>query len=153
MALHDAGKLACNRASAGAVLAEKMRLLRDTCCDKYLLLPAIFFFLWQVRKWNSMSHFLSYHACKSFSVHIKHSVPVIHNEEHFCTEYLASACEVTVLYRSCHQICNVSITVLLQVCMLHGARLSRAYDWFTHADHPVCGLSNVLLQHQRTPFL
>ncbi|EIE26997.1 Biopterin transport-related protein BT1 [Coccomyxa subellipsoidea C-169] len=33
---------------AAAVLAEKMTLLRDTCCDKYLLLPALFLFLWQI---------------------------------------------------------------------------------------------------------
>ncbi|CAL8469006.1 g8547 [Coccomyxa elongata] len=42
------GKVASSRASAGSVLVEKMRLLRDTCCDKYLLLPALFFFLWQI---------------------------------------------------------------------------------------------------------
>lgn len=42
------GQLAADRASSGVVLLEKMRLLRDTCCDKYLLLPALFFFLWQI---------------------------------------------------------------------------------------------------------
>jgi hypothetical protein len=35
--------------NAAAVLVEKIRLLRDACTNKYLLLPAIFFFLWQVR--------------------------------------------------------------------------------------------------------
>lgn len=31
-----------------SILQEKLKLLAETCTNKYLLLPAIFFFLWQV---------------------------------------------------------------------------------------------------------
>ena len=34
--------------TAVSVLAEKLGLLKRTCSDKYLLMPAIFIFLWQV---------------------------------------------------------------------------------------------------------
>ncbi len=31
-----------------SILQEKLKLLGQTCTNKYLLMPAIFFFLWQV---------------------------------------------------------------------------------------------------------
>ena len=32
-----------------SILQEKLKLLGQTCTNKYLLMPAIFFFLWQVK--------------------------------------------------------------------------------------------------------
>lgn len=46
------------------MLAEKLGLLKRTCSDKYLLLPAIFIFLWQVH-----SLFDTAYACPSCILH------------------------------------------------------------------------------------
>ena len=44
-----AGQTGNAHGSAGSVLADKLSLLRQTFMDTYLLMPAIFIFLWQVR--------------------------------------------------------------------------------------------------------
>ena len=35
-----------------SILQEKLKLLGQTCTNKFLLLPAVFFFLWQVDAQN-----------------------------------------------------------------------------------------------------
>lgn len=45
----SAGK---DEAACTSTLQEKLKLLGQTCTNKYLLLPAIFFFLWQVHARN-----------------------------------------------------------------------------------------------------
>ena len=45
-----------------SILQEKLKLLGQTCTNKYLLLPAIFFFLWQVK-----THTLSLYTCPQLS--------------------------------------------------------------------------------------
>ena len=44
-------------AECGSILQEKLALLGRTCTNKYLLLPALFFFLWQVstmfQRWHA----------------------------------------------------------------------------------------------------
>ena len=46
-------------AECGSILQEKLALLGKTCTNKYLLLPAIFFFLWQVstvfQRWHGLA--------------------------------------------------------------------------------------------------
>ena len=101
MAVHDTGKSAANRASAGAVLLEKMRLLRDTCCDKYLLLPALFFFLWQVR--NVLQHALANirHACENIQ-HASLLASCPHDELKDMAIFFVNACEVVVCFLHSH---------------------------------------------------